>query len=158
MPIFQIAASIGLALWVGGLSLLLCVVSPVVFRSHEKEAAGRFMGLLLPATDRWMSVWGGVTVAALLLFFVDRHFEPRALFLELPVGAMFLLTVYCTYVLHPQIRDLKSRLAQPQFQGTAHLETIRFSFHRLHKRSLQLHLAILALGWFCLGLAPSFLE
>jgi len=158
MPIIKICASIGLGVWVGGLTLWMGVVTPTVFRSLKKEEAGRFLGVLFPAVDRWASVWGLVSAGFLFLLFYGRHFEPRSLVLELPVLVMLILTLYCTFILHPQVRDLKGKLGREEFQGTAHLETVRFAFSNLHKRSVQLHLLILILGWFSLGLVPGFLE
>ena len=152
--IFSVCASIALGLWVGGLTLFLGVITPVSFRRFGKEEASQYVGALFPAVDRWNMVWGGAACGALYLILFNRHFLPRSLVLELPVAVMYLLTLHAGLVLHPQISDLRRRIADPKFAGTAHLEKLRYNFARLHKRSVQLHSAILFLGWFSLGLLP----
>jgi len=158
MAAFEIAATIGLAMWVGGLSLFSGVISPAAFRSFGKPEAGRIIGTFFPAVDRWASVWGFVTLGALFFQFFGRTLEVRSLVLGVPVLVMWGLTLYCATILHPQIRELKVKMGLEQFKETAHLETIRFAFGRLHKRSVQLHFVILTLGLFCLGLVPRVLE
>ena len=150
--------TISLALWVGGLSLFALVVTPVSFRRLPKEEAGRYVGILFPAVDRWAVIWGTVALGSLLLVFLNRHFAPRSLVMEIPMGVMFLLSLHSAYILHPQIQDLKRRMALPEYQGTAHLDKLRFSFGRLHRRSVQLHGLLLVLGWFSLGVLPRFLR
>ena len=150
--------SISLALWVGGLSLFSFVVIPVSFRRLPKEEAGRFVGLLFPAVYRWAVIWGTVTVISLFPVFLRRHFAARSLAIEIPIGVMLLLCLHSAYILQPQIQDLRRRMALPEFQGTAHLDKLRFSFGRLHRRSVQLYGLILVLGWFSLGLLPRFLR
>lgn len=138
--IFSSCASIAMGLWVGGLS----------FGCRYTDTPSR-------ALDRWGMVWGGVTCGALYGVFLGRHFLLRSLVLELPVAVMLLLTLHAGLVLHPQISDLRRRIAEPKFAGTAHLEKLRTCFARLHRRSVQLHTVILFLGWFSLGLVPRLL-
>ena len=152
--IFSNCASIALGLWVGGLSLFLGVVTPVSFRRFGKEEGGQYVSALFPAVDRWGMLWGGVACGALYAVFLNRHFVPLSLMLEIPVAVMYLLTLHAGWVLHPQITDLRRRIADPKYAGTAHLEKLRYNFARLHKRSVQLHGAIIFLGWFSLGLLP----
>ena len=154
----QICAWIGLALWVGGLSLLMGVVTPVTFKALQKQEASRFLELLFPAAERWALVWGGVTVGALLALFLNRHLQLRSLMIEAPVGLMFLLNLHLAVILHPQIQELKRKINLPQYQGTSHQQTMQSAFTRLHRRSVQLHLLLLTLGLFSLGLAPRFLR
>ena len=74
------------------------------------------------------------------------------------LALMFLLTLYTTLVLNPQIRELKRKMDLPEFQGTAHQQTIVFTFKRLDQRSVRLRAVLLALGLVSLGLVPSFLR
>ena len=155
---FRICASVGLALWVGGLCLFMAVVIPTAFRSFGKEEAGRFLEVLFPAVDRWCLVWGVVAVGALALLFLKRHFALRSLALEIPVGLMFVLTLYIGLVLHPEIHELKRKINLPEFQSSVHQQTMKFAFDRLHRVSVRLHGAILTLGLLSLGLTPRFLK
>ncbi|MBI3333273.1 MAG: DUF4149 domain-containing protein [Candidatus Omnitrophica bacterium] len=158
MPALKICVSVALALWVGGLSLFVGTVIPVSFRSFKKEEAGRFLEVLFPAVDRWCLVWGAAAAGALFLLFRSRHLAPASLALELPVGLMFLLTLYVARVLHPEVHELKRKINLPEFEGSAHQQTMKFAFDRLYKVSVRLHGLLLLLGWFSLGLVPSFLR
>ena len=158
MATFRICAAIALSLWVGGLSLFVGVVAPVAFHAFERQEAARFLGVLFPAVDRWCLVWGVVAVATLFLTFLNRHFAPASLVLEIPVGIMCALTLYVVLVLHPEIHELKRKLDLPELQGTAHQQTIQFTFNQLHHRSVRLHGVILTLGLLSLGLTPRFLK
>ena len=119
--------------------------------------APRTDGKLFPAVDQWTFVWSGVAAASLLGVYAGRHFQPRSLVLEVPVGAMTLLTWYLVLILHPQMRDARQQLQQPEFQGTVHREKFQFAFNRLHRASARVHAVVLFLGWLVLGLAPKFL-
>lgn len=154
---FASCAAVALSLWVGGLTLFLAVVTPALFRSLSREEAGRISGLLFPAVERWAAVWSAVSCGALFALYLGRHFQPRSLVMELPVLAMTVLTVYLTWILHPQINEQRELLAKPEFQGTVHAEKFRFAFGRLHRLSVRVHAVILFLGWLVLALIPRFL-
>ena len=81
-----------------------------------------------------------------------------SLALMILVGLIFVLTLYLIVSLHPQIRELKRKLSLSEFQGTAHQQTIQFTFNRLHRRSVWMHLLILILGFLSLGFIPRFLQ
>ena len=70
----------------------------------------------------------------------------------LPAAAMLLLMLHAAWILHPQIRDLRRKIADPKFSGTAHLAKLKFCFDRLHRRFVQLKRVILLLGGFSLAM------
>ena len=74
------------------------------------------------------------------------------------VSLILVLTLYLIVIRHPQIQELKRKMDLPEFQGTAHRQTIVFSFKRLHQRSVRLRAVLLVLGLVSLGLVPSFLR
>ena len=158
MEILKSCAAIALSLWVGGLTLFVGVVTPVSFRSLGREEAGRTVGFLFPAVDRWACVWSVAAVISLAGFYWGRHFQPRSLVLEIPVAVMAALTVHLVWILNPQIAEQRQLLDQPEFQGTVHAEKFRFGFNRLHRLSVRVHAVILFLGWLALALVPSFLD
>ena len=153
-----VCAFVALTFWVGGLTLFDAVVIPALFRALPREEAGRTAGLLFPAVERWISVWALVACVALLFFFRDRHWEVRSLVLELPVAVMAAFTLYSAWILQPEIQEVRGRMQQPEFQGTTHLEKLRFSFDWFHRLSVRLHGIILFLGWLTLTLLPRFLR
>ncbi len=158
MLILRMGVLMGLSLWVGSLALFMGVVTPAIFKNLPKEEAGKVVGILFPAVDRWLLACAAVAVGSLFFLFLNRHFALSSLFLEIPVGLMVVLTLYTSLVLHPQIRELKRTMNLSSFQGTTHQQTIQFTFNRLHLRSVQLNTAILALGLLSLGLTPKFLK
>lgn len=147
----------GLSLWIGGLTLFVTVVTPISFRSLPREEAGRYIGLLFPAVDRWSLVWSTAAFFSLWGFYGGRYLHPRSLVLELPVGVMTVLTWYLVGVLHPQVREARQKMLQPELQGTVHRQKFQIAFDRFHRLSVRIHAVILFLGWFVLASIPSFL-
>ncbi|MBI3312534.1 MAG: DUF4149 domain-containing protein [Candidatus Omnitrophica bacterium] len=136
----------------------MLAVIPAAFRSLPREEAGRLVGLLFPPVQRWVSVWAAAACGMLFLLFYRRHLEARSLVLEIPLAIAALLTFYSAGIVQPEIQDIRRRMQQPEFQGTAHLEKLRVSFQHRHQLSVRLHGAILFLGWFTLCLAARFLN
>lgn len=63
----QAAAAIyrlALALWVGGMSLFTFVVTPVIFQSRERAAAGEIVGAIFPYYFRYCLAMTGIALVA----------------------------------------------------------------------------------------------
>ena len=135
MKMSGLCASVALGFWIAGLS--------AAYWKGKIPSSG---------IDRWGMIWGGLTGLFLFRFFLNRHFEPRSLLVELPVAGMVLLTLHSAWIFQPQIADLQHRVADPKYAGTVHWEKLRLCFGNLRKRSVQLHGVILALGGLSLGL------
>ena len=105
-----------------------------------------------PVLDRWAVMWGAAACFFLYMAFLGRHFFLRSLSVELPVAAMFLLTLHAKMVLHPQITDLRRQIAAPKYAGTVRLMKLQYCFDRLHRRSVELRGAMMALGCSSLAL------
>lgn len=78
------------------------------------------------------------------------------LFLKMLVGVMGVLTFYYAIVLRPQIRFLERKMGLPEYEGTLHQKTMRFSLSRLQSVSQRLRVVILLIGLLSVGLAPLF--
>src|SRR3972149_3851447 len=50
---------LALSLWVGGIALFTFVVTPVIFRTHGRDAAGRIVGSIFPVYFRYGLVVAG---------------------------------------------------------------------------------------------------
>lgn len=149
--------NIALALWIGGRALLAWAIVPACFRAFGKERAGEVLDIVFVAVARWNTVWASVACALAYLLFLGRHFEWRSLAIELPLVGMVLMEMHLDWHLLPQIRNLRHQMQQPQYQGTARLERIRFLFQRWHRQSVRLHMLILAGGLFVLAQIPRLL-
>jgi len=80
------------------------------------------------------------------------------LFLKMLVGVMGVLTFYYAIVLRPQIRFLERKMGLPEYEGTVHQKTMRFSLSRLQSVSRRLRMVILLIGLFWLGIFPMLLR
>lgn len=83
---------------------------------------------------------------------------PEILILRILVGTTLILVGYRTFVLHPELKELKRKIQLPEFHGTAHQKTIQFAVDRLQRRSVQLRWAIFTGGLLSLGLLPWLLK
>ena len=66
------------------------------------------------------------------------------------------LPLHVAFVLRPQIRELRRKMALPEFQGTAHQGTIRFALQRLERQGVRYRTAALLLALLGLGTALFF--
>lgn len=57
-----------------------------------------------------------------------------------------ILTLYLAVIVHPQIRDLRRRVALPEFQGTAHLVRLRFCLDQMNRLWIRVRAAVVALA------------
>ena len=65
----QIVAAIyrlAVSFWVGGVTIFTFVLTPIIFRSYDRDAAGRIVGFLFPAYFRWGLACGLVGLVCLL--------------------------------------------------------------------------------------------
>ena len=81
------------------------------------------------------------------------NLKVKLLLLGIPVSIFFLLFFYATAALQPQMKEIERKFHLPEFQGTAHQMTIRFTLEHLRRRALLLRRIIFALGIFDLVLA-----
>ena len=62
-----------------------------------------------------------------------------------------MLALYLRVIVHPQVLDLRRRIALPEFQGTAHLVRLRFCLEQMTRLWARVRAAIVALA--VLGIA-----
>ena len=57
--------------------------------------------------------------------------------MKIGLALLVLVILYALFVLRPQIRELKRKLSLPEFQGTAHQQTMVSSLQRLEGKRLN---------------------
>ena len=74
------------------------------------------------------------------------------LFAAFGFGLTLVLILHSLWIFNPQITQLRRKIADPKYAGTAHLEKLRYCFNRLHRRAVQLRIAILVLAALSVGM------
>jgi hypothetical protein len=143
MALASIAYRLALSLWVGGMAFFTFVVTPVIFRTQGREAAGKMVGAIFPLYFRYGLV---LTVIALLAriaageaFHGVRQWVGTVLILT-----AFLLSGYQAYGVAPRMERVKQSVAS--FDAAPPDDPSRREFSRLHGFSMAVNLAILLEG------------
>jgi len=68
------------------------------------------------------------------------------------IGLLAWFFFYRTCILRPQIQEIQRKLDLPEFQGTAHRQSLQFTFTNLRRRWVWVRVLILLLGILLLGL------
>jgi len=134
---------LALSLWVGGISIFTFVITPAIFRSFERDMAGKIVGYLFPGYFAWNTV---LSILALVLLFPVRPALSRfsvKLSLVLIVIAV-IINVFVAVKLHPDIKKVKREIHS--FEGPADASPLRKQFGKLHAVSASLNLLLLADG------------
>jgi hypothetical protein len=136
-------ASIPVLLWLGVMGFFAFVVAPAAFTALDREAAGRFVGVVFPRYYLVGAVLGACALVALIaerLRGDGRHGVWLGIALVL---AMLALTLYAWLAVLPAAQAAKQamRLAA---SGAGAVEALSFS--RLHRLSTILNGAVMLAG------------
>mgnify|MGYP006268161909 CR=1 FL=1 len=134
---------LALALWVGGIALFTFVVTPVIFRTHGRDAAGKIVGAIFP----WYFRYGlMLAVVALLARGVagEAFHGTRQWIGTLVLVTAILLSACQTYVIAPKMERVK-QLVTP-FESSPSGSPAREEFSRLHGISMALNLVVFLEG------------
>lgn len=132
-----------LSLWAGGISLFTFILTPVVFRSFERDMAGNIVGKLFPGYFMYNLVLSAVALILLMMtssVFTKSVFKLSMILVVLAV----LINVFVTFRLHPEIRKVKQEIHS--FETPDAGSPLRKKFGKLHAVSASLNLLLLADG------------
>jgi uncharacterized membrane protein len=132
-----------LALWVGGMAIFTFIVTPAIFRSFDRDMAGRIVGALF---NGYFFYNLALAVIALVLVFVvwpDRAQTACKVSLLL-IAIAIAINLYISFKLHPDIVEVKRQIAS--FETTPKDSPLRKQFTRMHAVSAILNLLLLADG------------
>ncbi len=132
-------------LWLGIMAFFAFLVAPAAFASLEREAAGRFVGVMFP---RYYAVGAGLgilAVAALGARWVRSGWSPSE-WLSLGLALLMLaLTLYAWLVVLPAAHSAREALSATGV-ATGAVSTEAAAFARLHRLSGVLNAAVMAAG------------
>lgn len=139
VPIFRLAV----ALWTGGMALFTFVVTPAIFRSRGRDAAGEIVGAIFPHYFRYCLAVIGIALIARIAAGFALAGARQIVGTALVVAALF-LSGWHTFVLAPRIEAVQAQVASLESVPPEH--PARREFSRLHGISMGVNLAILAAG------------
>ncbi|AJE02794.1 DUF4149 domain-containing protein [Geobacter pickeringii] len=130
---------LAVSFWVGGAALFTFLLTPIIFKVENRDAAGRIVGYLFPGYFRWGLACGCAALAALLVV-RGRHWIPGAALLLL----MLAVTAFQAFYVEPKAAVLKQQI--PSFETTPKDHPLRREFSRLHGISAVCNLSVIAGG------------
>ena len=139
MEIFPIIYRIAVSFWVGGVAIFTLVLTPIIFKEHDRDAAGKIVGFLFPGYFRWGLTCGVVALIALL---AARGKGSAASLVILII--MLLLTSFQAIFIEPRAAALKREI--PSFVTTPKEHPLRREFARLHAISAVCNITVFAGG------------
>ncbi len=132
-----------ISLWVGGISIFTFIITPVIFRSFERDMAGKIVGKIFPGYFTYNIVLSILVLIFLLAIgplFSKFSFK---LSLVLVVSAV-IINLFIAFKLHPEIKKVKQEIHS--FQAPSEESSLRKTFGKLHGASASLNLLLLANG------------
>jgi len=140
--VVQFLYNLVLALWIGGISIITFIVTPVIFRSFGRDMAGEIVGKLFPSYFLYTLL---LSVLALILFLgsqLSLRKSAHAWSLLL-IAVAIILNLFVSFKLHPEIKKIKQEI--PSFEA-AQDSPLKKKFRQLHGVSAILNLILLADG------------
>ncbi len=131
---------LAIACWVGGTCLFTFVLTPTIFKTYNRDMAGKIVGVLFPGYFRWGLGCGLIALAALFLSTAVKHVMISAVLL--PV--MLAITLVQAFVIEPRAAALKKEI--PSFETTPKEDPFRVRFRKLHAVSAICNLAVIGGG------------
>jgi hypothetical protein len=139
MRYFSTAYRLAIAFWVGGAALFTFILTPIIFRSYDRDMAGNIVGILLPGYFWWGFICGVIALLSLLL---ARGPQTGASSIILVV--MLVITALHIFVIVPKAAALKKEI--PSFVTTPLDNPLRQQFRKLHAISQAGNLAVIGGG------------
>jgi uncharacterized membrane protein len=142
-PVASAVYRLVLALWVGGMSVFTFVVTPVIFRTQTRDAAGKIVGAIFPVYFRFCLI-------AVVVALVARAAAGEAISGAKQLAGTALIVIslaivsYHTYGLSPRMAEVKETIAS--FETTPEEDPARREFSRLHGISMTLNVVVIAFG------------
>jgi len=139
MQILSAGYRLAVAFWTGGAAIFTCVLTPIIFRSYDRDMAGQIVGFLFPAYFRW-GLGCGLIGLGTLLALRGRNFVPSLVI----IVVMLALTSLGAFYIEPKAAALKKEI--PSFVTTPKDHPLRKEFSRLHGISAVANLLVIGGG------------
>lgn len=131
--------NLAVALWAGGNAIFTLLLTPILFKTENRDTAGRIVGNLFPGYFRWGIACGVVALlCGLAGNWAGRRIPPVLLVV------MLVITSFQAFYVEPRAAELKRRIGS--FEATSPDHPLRREFARLHGISAACNLTVLAGG------------
>ena len=140
MQIPTILYRLAVACWIGGASLFTFVLTPIIFKSYNRDMAGGIVGALFPGYFKWGLIWGAIALAAIFMSPAVKHRTTAAVL----IAGMLGLTLVQAFIIEPRAAALKKEI--PSFETTSKDDPLRVRFRKLHGVSAVSNLAVIGGG------------
>jgi len=138
MPTFLYRLAV--ACWVGGASLFTFMLTPVIFKSFNRDTAGGIVGVLFPGYFKWGLVCGAVALATVFMSSAVKHKTVAAVI----IAVMLAITAAQAFVIEPKAAALKKEIAS--FETIPPDNPYRIQFKKLHAVSAVSNLVVIGGG------------
>jgi hypothetical protein len=139
MQIPAILYRLAVACWLGGATLFTFVLTPVIFKSYNRDMAGGIVGVLFPGYFKWGLACGVIALVA-LFFSTARRRTATAVIIALMLAS----TAGPAFVIEPRAAALKKEI--PSFATTPPDDPLRAKFRKLPGISAAGNLAVIGGG------------
>ncbi len=139
MQPISILYRLAISFWVGGAALFTFILTPIIFKSYNRDMAGQIVGYLFPGYFRWGLACGAVALISHLIA-RGRHFMPSIVL----IVVMLALTSFQAFSIEPRAAALKKEI--PSFETTPKDHPLRKEFAKLHGISAVCNLAVIGGG------------
>ncbi len=139
-----------LGIWTGGIFMFTVIVTPVIFKTFDRDLAGSIVGRLFPGYFFFILIT--VALAATFLFFAWSARTGTAFTVSVVLVVIALtIALYVNFSLHPRMQGVKKEI--PSFASTPPGNPLRLKFGKLHAESAVLNLILFADGVALIALA-----
>jgi uncharacterized membrane protein len=147
---FQFLLVLALSLWVGSLLFFSIIVTPGIFTTLDRPAAGKLLAELFPRYYRTGAMCGAAALLVLMLLFLFDSGSRSLRFLQLILVLLMLsATLYAGWILQPRIHQMRQERLRAAPPGQH--EDAEARFQKLHARSVRVNTGVIALGVAGLG-------
>ena len=137
---------LAVACWLGGASLFTFVLTPIIFKSYDRDTAGGIVGILFPGYFQWGVFCGVIALAAI---FMSATITRRKIAAGI-IAAMLVISSIQALVIEPKAAALKKQI--PSFATIPKDDPLRVQFGKVHATSAGLNLAVIGGGLVLLAL------
>ncbi len=131
-----------LSLWIGGITIFTFIMTPVIFKSFDRDMAGTIVGKLFPGYF-WFNLVVSITALVLILFAGLSFAKSGNKISLILIVCALMMNMYVTFKLHPAIKQAKKEVHSVEERADS---PVRKKFRRLHATSASLNLLLLVDG------------
>ena len=116
------------------------MLTPTLFKSHNRDLAGEIVGALFPGYFKWGLVWGAIAFVALFFSSTIKYKTIAAIL----IAIMLAVTAVQAFVIEPKASALAKEI--PSFETTSKDDPLRIQFRKLHSISAASNMVVIVGG------------